>query len=274
MDCRSLCGLALIARRGQPSSTTIAGNNDPYLCMQGLVKSRSCRGVVGKWRRPRPVKPPHGTQGRRMLGPAVLCPCPFASRRDQVHARLGPGGYCRRSGNGGPQTCLPAAWLEWGPSTAHLHQRKTQDPREGPSLARRTTRCFLRRDLLRMAHEEAEGSRQGTSRGAHDTSHDDQGCQAGASPRSVPLSSLEQRGKRRRGDQAKAPISVQQDQDQSNGGKEVTMEPRTASPQGLWQAKTNFSQDKCTRYSPSNWPIVGALPAQIFGKRPRAFAYK
>src|SRR3954463_12883311 len=36
--------------------------------------------------------------------------------------------------------------------------------------------------------------------------------------------------KRRREDQAKAPISVQQDQDQSNGGKEVTMEPRTASP--------------------------------------------
>src|SRR3954462_15864393 len=81
-------------------------------------------------------------------------------------------------------------------------------------------------------------------------------------------------GKRRRQDQAKAPISVQRDQDQSNGGKEVTMEPRTASPQGLWQAKTNFSQDKCTRCSPSNWPIVGALPAQIFGKRPRAFAYK
>src|SRR3954463_364340 len=30
-------------------------------------------------------------------------------------------------------------------------------------------------------------------------------------------------GKRRRGDQAKVPISVQQGQDQSNGGKEVTM---------------------------------------------------
>src|SRR3954469_22434445 len=81
-------------------------------------------------------------------------------------------------------------------------------------------------------------------------------------------------GKHRREDQAKAPIAVQQDQDQSNGWKEVTMEPKTASPQGLWQAKTNFSQDKCTRCSPSNWPIVRALPAQIFGKRPRVFAYK
>src|SRR3954468_12623490 len=68
-------------------------------------------------------------------------------------------------------------------------------------------------------------------------------------------------GKRRREDQAKAPISVQRDQDQSKGGKEVIVEPRTASSQGLWQARTNFSQDKCTRCSPSNWPIVGALPA-------------
>src|SRR3954462_13396664 len=75
-------------------------------------------------------------------------------------------------------------------------------------------------------------------------------------------------GKRRREDQAKAPVSVQRDQDQSNGGKEVTMEPRTASPQGLWQAKTNFSQDKCTICSPSNWPIVGALPAQYLGRGP------
>src|SRR4051812_39656320 len=37
-------------------------------------------------------------------------------------------------------------------------------------------------------------------------------------------------GKRRREDQAKTSISVQQDQDQSNGGEEVIVEPRTASP--------------------------------------------
>src|SRR3954470_5030392 len=61
-------------------------------------------------------------------------------------------------------------------------------------------------------------------------------------------------GKHRREDQAKAPISVQRDQDQSNGGKEVTVEPRTASPWSLWQARTDFSQDKCTRCSPSKWP--------------------
>src|SRR3954468_7197320 len=95
-------------------------------------------------------------------------------------------------GTGVPRlACLrPAAWLKRGPSTAHLHQNKTQDPREGPSLAGRTTRRFLRRGLVRLAHEEAERSSRGTSRGAHDASHDDQGCQAGASPRSVSLSSF------------------------------------------------------------------------------------
>src|SRR3954467_14124415 len=109
---------------------------------------------------------------------------------------LGPGATVSVLGTVVPRlACLrPAAWLKWGPSMAHLHQHETQDPREGPSLAGRTTRSFLRRDLVWLAHEEAERSRQGTSRGAHDASHDDQGRQAGANPRSVSLSSLVQRG--------------------------------------------------------------------------------
>ena len=145
---------------------------------------------------PTSSQPPGGAQGRRLLGPAALCSCPSASLHGQVRARLGPGGYCRRSGNGGPQTCLPTACgvAQRGPSMAQLHQHKTQDPREGPSLAGRTMWNFLRRGLIRLAHEEAERSRRGTSRGARDASHDDQGRQAGASPRSVLLSPLVQRG--------------------------------------------------------------------------------
>ena len=141
-------------------------------------------------------QPPHSAQGRRLLGPAALRPCPFGSRHGQVRARLGPGGYCRRSRNRGPQTCLPAACgvAQRGPSTAHLHQHKTQDPRKGPSLVGRTTRTILQHSLVRLAHKEAERSRRGTSRGAHDASHDNSGRQAGASPCSVLLSSLVQRG--------------------------------------------------------------------------------
>src|SRR3954466_9192438 len=68
-------------------------------------------------------------------------------------------------GTGVPRlACLrPAAWLERGPSTAHIHQHETQDPHEGPSLAGRTTQSFLRHGLVRLAHEEAERSRRGTS---------------------------------------------------------------------------------------------------------------
>ena len=120
----------------------------------------------------------------------------LASLHGQVRARLGPGGYCRCSGNGGTQTCLHAACnvaqgvAQYGPSLS----TQAQDPREGPSVTGRTTKGFLRHGLTRLAREEAERSRRGTSRGARDASHDDQGRQSGASPRSVLLSSLVQRG--------------------------------------------------------------------------------
>ena len=66
-------------------------------------------------------------------------------------------------GTGVPRlACLrPAAWLEWWAGAAHLHQHKTQDPCEGPSLMGRTTRGFLRSGLARQASEEEERSRQG-----------------------------------------------------------------------------------------------------------------
>ena len=80
-----------------------------------------------------------------------------------------------------------------GPSSS----ARAQDPREGPSLAGRTTGGFLGHGLVRLAREEAERSRRGTSRGARDASHDDQGiggCQAGAGLRRVLVSPLVQRG--------------------------------------------------------------------------------
>src|SRR3954462_9057678 len=65
-------------------------------------------------------------------------------------------------GTGVPRlACLRhAAWLKWGPSVAHLHQHKAQDPREGTSLARRMTWRFLKHGLLRLARKEAERSRR------------------------------------------------------------------------------------------------------------------
>ena len=144
---------------------------------------------------------------------------------------VGCWGYCRCSGNGGSQTCLPAACgvAQRGAQHDPSSSTQTQDPREGPSLAGRTTRSFLRHGLIRLAREEAERSRWGTSRGARDARHDDQRRQAGAS-RAVSCFPLWCKGsKRRREHQAKAPISVQQDQDRRNGRKEVIMEPSKAS---------------------------------------------
>ena len=91
---------------------------------------------------------------------------------------------------------MPACGLRRGSREAQHNPSSStqiQDPREGPSLAGRMTGSFLRHGLVRLAHEEAESSRRGTSRGAHDASHNDQGRQSGASPRSVLLSSLVQR---------------------------------------------------------------------------------
>ena len=171
------------------------------------------------------------------MGPAALRPCPFATLLSQVRARLGPGGYCRRSGNGGPQTCLPAACgVAQGAAQHGLSpSAQAQDPREGSSLVGRTTRSFLRHGLVSLAHKEAERSRQGTSRGAREASREDRD-QAGA--RRAPACAVSlfpfrcKGGKHRPRHQAKVTVSVQRGQAQAKvSGKGYhfgAMRPRLA----------------------------------------------
>ena len=104
---------------------------------------------------------------------------------------LGPGATVSNLGMGVPRlACLrPTAWLGWQVYTAHPHRQGIQDPREGPSLARRTMQDLLRSGLVGQAREERRYQGGKTSRGYHDVSHDDR-CQAGASARSVLVSSL------------------------------------------------------------------------------------
>ena len=86
--------------------------------------------------------------------------------------------------------CLrPATWLKEWPSTAHLHQHMLKILARGQASRGRMIGGFPRHGLVRLAREEVERPRRGTSRCARDASHDDQG-QAGASGRSVPVSSL------------------------------------------------------------------------------------
>ena len=135
-------------------------------------------------------------------------------------------------GTGVPRlACLrPAAWLKGGPSMAHLHQHKLK------TLAR------------------GQASRGGRQRASSGTGSSGwltrrQRVQGGV-PREVPMTqAMTTKGasrapartvssfpfwckgsKRRREHQAKASISVQQDQDQLNDRKEVIVEPKQASP--------------------------------------------
>ena len=96
-------------------------------------------------------------------------------------------------GTGVPRlACLrPVAWLKGGPAWP-IFINTCSRPSRGAKPRGADDKSFLRHGLVRLAREEAESSRRGTSQGAHDASHDDQGRQPGASPRSVLLSSLVQ----------------------------------------------------------------------------------
>ena len=137
---------------------------------------------------------------------------------------------CWCSGNGSPQTCLPTAWLKGWPSMAHLHQHefktlaRGQASRGGRQEASSGTAssCWLtrRRRVQGGVPREVPMTQAMTTKGA-----------SRAPARAVSFFPLWCKGsKRRREHQAKASISVQQDQDRRNGRKEVIVEPRKASP--------------------------------------------
>ena len=95
---------------------------------------------------------------------------------------LGPGATVGVLGTGVPRlACLwPAAWLEWWPSTAHLHQLELKTLARGQ--ASRGGRCKTSSRAAspgRLTRGGEIKARQ-TSRGSRDVSHDDR-HQAGAS---------------------------------------------------------------------------------------------
>ena len=120
----------------------------------------------------------------------------MASPRSQARARLGPGGYCRRSGNGGPQTCLPAAHGVallaglYNPSSSTKHSRPSRGTKPHGADDAEPPQARPRQAGSRGGEE----IKAGYLTRCHDASHDDSGCQVGASPRIVLLSSLVQRG--------------------------------------------------------------------------------
>ena len=71
-----------------------------------------------------------------------------------------------------------------------------------------------------------------------------------------------------RGIRQRFPFQCNETKTRRTVGWRSSWSPSRRHHQNLCQARTNFSQDKCTRCSPSKWPIVGALPAQYLGRGP------
>ena len=164
--------LALEGRKNRGRSSNRKGS--------GYVRLRVCLAwhkIRGAW----------GNSAAHVQSTATWRPRPQAVRaRDasplpfRLSARPSPGAPWARGllsafwERGSPD--LPACGLRRGSKGAQhgpSSSTQAQDPHEGPSLTGRTTRSFLRHGLVRLAHGEAESSRRGTSRGAHDASHDD-----------------------------------------------------------------------------------------------------
>ena len=256
-----------IAGEGQPAPPTITGNDGFSLHAAVTRQVGQLPRQHGEAKTPTSNQPPRVNQGRRLLGPAVLRTCPLASPRSQVRARLGPGGYCRLPGNGGPQTCLPAAHGvalpagPYGPSSP----TSIQDPRKGPCLARRMTQ-----DLLGGGEIKARG----TSRGSCDASHDDQG-QAGTrrAPARVvslfPLSKEASAGAEYQGVKQRFPYRCNETKTSRTTRQRSPWSPRRRHHQSLLQAKTAFVRISCTSCPLSNWPLLAPFPLNIW-KRTRA----
>ena len=100
-------------------------------------------------------------------------------------------------------------------------------------------------------------------------SHVDQGRRAGARPCSVlPFLFGAKGASAGKSIKQRHPFRCNKTKTSRTAGWKSSWSPSRRHHQSLWQARTNFIQDKCTRCSPSKWPIVGALPAQYLGRGP------
>ena len=131
------------------------------------------------------------------------------------------------------------------------------------------TGSFLRSSLIRRACEEADRSRQSTSRGALTQAMmiETRCAPGGLRPTQCPCFPFGAKGaSTSQGIRQRLPFRCNKNKTSRATRWKSSWSPGRRHRQNLWQSKTNFSQDKCTRCSPSKWPIVGALPAHYLGR--------
>ena len=92
---------------------------------QGLVKSGSCRGSVGKRRRPRPINRHASSKAAGCWGPRRSALAPWLRLEAKPERALDPGATIGVLGMGVPRlACLrPTVWLCERARTANLHQQ-------------------------------------------------------------------------------------------------------------------------------------------------------
>ena len=126
-----------ITREGQPAPPTIAGNDGFPFMSPGLVKSCSCRGSVGKRRRPRPINRHASTEVAGFWSPRCSVLDPWLRREAKPDAPWARGLLSAFWERGSPDlpACGPRcaeASRPYGPSSSTKHPRPSRGskPRE------------------------------------------------------------------------------------------------------------------------------------------------
>ena len=147
-----------------------------FPCMlQGLVKSGSCRGSMGKRRCPCPISRHGPTKDAGYWGPWRSALDLWLRLEAKPERALGPGATVGVLGTGVPRLSYlrPTAWLCWRARTTHLHQQAFE------TLARGQASRGVRHKTSSGAASPGWLARGGeikarqTSRGSSDVSHDD-----------------------------------------------------------------------------------------------------
>ena len=117
--------LPFIPGEGQPAPPTITSNNGFPCLSLGLVKLSSCRGSMGKRRRPRPINRHASTKAVGCWGPWRSALALWLRLEAKSERALCPGATVGVLGMGVPRlACLrPTTWLCEPARMAHLHQQ-------------------------------------------------------------------------------------------------------------------------------------------------------
>ena len=224
---------------------------------------------MGKRRRPRPINRHASTEAAALWGPWCCVLDPWLCREAKPERTLDPGATVGVLGTGVPRlACLrPTAWL------SHRAVRPIFINKASKTLARGQASRGGRRKTSSGAASPGCLARSGdikagqTSRGSRDVSHDDR-HQAGASARSVPVSSLVLRrpaGARSTEASSKGfHIGATRTKTNRTARRRSPWSPRRRHHQSLSQAKTTFVRISCTSCPLSNRLLLAPFPLNIW----------